>query len=99
MAIVFRKLYKVAIDGIYLRYADLKDKKLTFRKIKRDNKLLYPGLELINIKWPNIAKQPNKYRRTKRNLTIIYLIVISQIRSDLIEKKVIKKGKIKITKS
>ena len=55
---------------------DLKNKKFTFKKIEKNNKFFYPGLELINIKQLNIAKQFNKYKKTKKNLIIIYLIAI-----------------------
>ena len=47
---IFCKLYKMAVNKICLKYADLKDKKSTFRKIKKNNKLLYLRLKLINIK-------------------------------------------------
>ena len=72
---------------MYLKYMDSKNKKPIFRKIKRNNKLFYLKLKLMNIKQPNIAKQFNKYKKTKKNLIIIYLIAILQIRLNLIEKK------------
>ena len=48
----------MAINKIYLKYIDLKDKKSIFRKIKKNNKLFYLKLKLINI---NVATQSSAY--------------------------------------
>ena len=57
--------------------------------------MLYPGLEIIDYKFPLIVRRPNSLGRTKRTLTVILSMVLTRIYDEILDKKITEGGSIK----
>lgn len=81
----------MAIDGAYIRHYS-KDPNSTKQKVERDNELLYPGLELISIKFPSASKRPDKFSKEKRYTTIVFNMATLRMAANIVTKGVVEVG-------
>ena len=83
------------VNGVYFAKFSKAEKGLIIRRIERENIVLYPGLEIIDYKFPLIIKRFNSLGRTKRILTVILSIILIKIYDEILDRGITEGGFIK----
>ena len=86
------------MDGLCLaRFAEGEGEP-TLRRIKRENAVLYPRLEIIDYRLPPVAKRPDAFGRVKRYSTVILSVASTRIYNDILDKRITESKSLKLTR-
>ena len=86
------------MDRIYLTRFSEAEKEITLRRIKRENTVLYPKLEIVDFRLPPVAKRPDTLSRVKRYFTVILSVTSTRIYDDILDKGVTEGSSLKLTR-
>ena len=70
----------------------------TLKRIKRENTVLYPRLEIIDYRLPPVAKRLDTFDRVKRYSTVILSVASIRIYNDILDKGVTESKLLKLTR-
>ena len=86
------------MDKIYLARFSEAEKKTILRRIKRENTVLYPRLEIVDFRLPPVTKRPDTLNRIKRYFTVILSVTFTRIYDDILDKRVTEGSFFKLTR-
>ena len=74
------------------------EKEITLKRIKRENTVLYPRLEIVDFRLPPVTKKPDTFSRVKRYFTVILNVAFTRIYDDILDKGVTEGSFFKLTR-
>ena len=92
---VVRKIFAVMAHGVRIAAINIKNKKATKLKIQANNERLYPGLDVVKIKWMSSARKPTRGGGKKLYSSLIIDVVTENMIFGLILRSLIEAGEAK----
>ena len=74
------------------------EKEIILKRIKRENIVFYPKLEIVNFKLPPVIRKLDIFSRVKRYFTVILNVTFTRIYNDILDKKITENNFFKLTK-